>query len=92
MEHRLAFKTAAILATGLGLGGNDFVTDTSAHSGDWWCFHAFSDCVFTTLTYRPGTSGGSIGSAVLKGGDRIYGNIIAVKLASGEGELYRTSI
>jgi hypothetical protein len=91
-EQRLLYKLVATLTTGLGLGGVDIVSDTGSHSGDWQIFHALSDTVFISVTYRNGTSSGSMAGQTLKAGDRIYGNIINVVLASGSGELYRSSL
>lgn len=91
-EARLAFKAAAILATGLGLSGTDWVTDTGTHTGQFWCFHAVTDCVIAAITYKDGTSTGSPVGLTIKGGDRIYGNILSLRLTSGAGELYRASI
>lgn len=86
------FKIAAILATGLGLGGVDWVTDGFPHTGDWWCFHAVNNCTIASITYQPGTSSGNPAGAVLNAGDRIYGHIISITLTSGTGELYRPAI
>lgn len=83
LAQKLAWKTAAILSAGMGLGGNDIVTDANTHSGDWWCLHAWTDCVFTSITFRSGTSTGSLAGKTLLAGDREYGNIIAFQLASG---------
>lgn len=83
----LARKTAHILAAGLGLGGNDKIsTGDAVKTGEFLCFHAaFSDCTFETLTFVSGTSSGSYATETLKQGDRIYGQIIAIKLSSGKG-------
>lgn len=91
-SQRLEFKSAAALATGLGLSGVDDIDDTNQHNGVWWCFHALTNCVFTSVTYKDGTSSGSKAGKTLLAGDRIYGQIIGIKLSSGQGEAYRAAI
>jgi hypothetical protein len=88
-DNNLLRKIDEILSTGLGVGGVDWVTDTAVHTGDWWVFHAVTDCVIGAITYKAGTSTGSPVGLTIKGGDRLYGNIISLTLASGDGELYR---
>jgi hypothetical protein len=90
-EQRLLFKTAALIATGLGVGGVDWVSDTSAHVGHWWVFHAVTASVITDIQYKAGTSTGFPTGVTLAAGDRIYGDIISLTLASGIGELYRAT-
>lgn len=90
-QQRLEFKTAAYLATGLGLAGVDWVTNTSAHTGKWWIFHAVTDCVIASVTYSAGSGSGFPAGVTLKAGDRIYGQIIGLTLTSGTGELYRAA-
>jgi hypothetical protein len=89
----LAKKTAQILAAGLGLGGNDKISAGDAvKTGEFWCFHAaFADCTFETLTFANGTSTGSYAGETLKQGDRIYGQIVAIKLTSGKGIAFRST-
>jgi hypothetical protein len=88
----LLYKIDGLLATGLGLGGVDWVTDTAAHAGTWWIFHAVSDSVISAITYATGFSSGSAAGQTVKAGDRIYGPITSLTLASGAGELYRPAI
>jgi hypothetical protein len=92
MDNRLLFKIASSLATGLGIAGIDWVTDTAAHIGSWWAFHAVTDCVLGEVLYAPGTSTGDGSGVTIKAGDRIYGQIISMTLVSGDGELYRGAI
>lgn len=92
MANRLAFKIAAYLGTGLGLGGVDHVADSTPHTGHWWCLHAVTDVVITSILYADGTSSGSLAGVTILGGDRIYGQIESVTLASGRVELYRAMI
>lgn len=87
--NNLLWKINEILATGLGVGGVEWVTDTAAHTGDFWVFHALDDCVIAAITYKTGTATGSPVGKTVKGGDRIYGNIISLTLTSGTGELYK---
>lgn len=91
--QRLGWKSANFLYTGLGLAGSVRVSDTSAHTGKFWIFHAITDCVISAITY--GTDFGSGGAAAgdtIKAGDRIYGQIESLTLTSGTGELYRASM
>jgi hypothetical protein len=89
MANRLAYKAAIYLGTGLGLGGVDHFADAAAHAGDWWCLHAVSDTVISSVTYASGTSSGSLAGATILAGDRVYGNITGVTLTSGRVEMYR---
>ena len=86
------YKAVAVLTAGLGLGGSDFIADAVAHNGDWVIFHALEDSVITAITYKPGTTSGSLAGKTIKAGDRIYGEIISLQLASGSGELYRATV
>jgi hypothetical protein len=91
-EQRLAWKIAAILCTGIGLAGNDIFTGPVSAAGDWWVLHACGgDCVFNSVTFKPGTSSGSMAGKTLSNGDRLYGNITNFNLASGTIVAYRTS-
>jgi len=89
MQQRLGYKMAAMVAVGLGLGGVVWVTDTAMHSGEFWSFHAISDCVFDTVTYKANTSSGSPAGLKLLAGDRLFGPIVQLKLTSGSGELMK---
>lgn len=90
--QKLAWKTAAILATGMGLSGSDLITTGHSATGDWWCLHALGgDVTFNNVTFRPGTSTGSFVGLTLSNGDRLYGNITGVNVASGNLVCYRTS-
>lgn len=90
--QRLAWKTAAILATGMGLAGNDIVTAGQSKAGNWWCIHALGDdVVLGNVVFAPGTSTGSLAGQTLSNGDREYGNIISVTVASGTLVCYRQS-
>lgn len=89
---RNAWFAAAALSTGLGWSGVDWVTTTAAQTGQLWnIFHAVTDCVISSVTYKPGTSTGSPAGLTLKAGDRIYGWITGLTLTSGAGELYRAN-
>lgn len=90
-QPRLEWKSAAFLATGLGLAGVDWVTNTSAHVGNWWIFHAVTDCVVASVLYKDDSSAFPAG-VTIKAGDRIFGRIRSLTLTSGTGELYRASI
>lgn len=88
-QNVLLWRVASILGTGLGLGGVDHVADTAQHEGHWWCLHAIGgDVVFTSVTYSDDSTG-SLAGVTLAEGDRIYGQIVAFKLASGRVEAYR---
>lgn len=87
--NRLLWKIAASTIVGMGLAGTEWVTDTALHSGNFWAFHALTDCVLAEVNYSPGTASGSPAGAKMLGGDRIYGNIRSLRLVSGTGELYR---
>jgi hypothetical protein len=91
-EQRLLFKIASLLASGLGTAGVDIVTDTSTKTGNWWIFHALTDVVVESATYKTGYSTGSLAGQTVKAGDRIYGPFISFKLTSGSGELYRSAV
>ncbi len=82
-------KVARYLACGLGLGGVDIYADASAHTGTWWCMHAITDTVVSSITYAPGTSSGSLAGKTILAGDRIYGQILGFTATSGTFELYR---
>lgn len=88
-QQRLQFKEATIISVGMGLHGNDIVDTTTNKTGNWWCLHALSDTVFTSVTYADGTSTGSLAGKSLAKGDRIYGQIKQFRLASGEVIAYR---
>lgn len=87
--HTLTKKMAIILASGIGVGGNDIVDDTAGHEGEWFVFHAIADCVIASMTFRSGSSTGSLAGKTIKAGDRIFGIINAVQLTSGVAILYR---
>lgn len=91
--QRLCFKSAASLATGLGLGGTDIVSDTAARQGNWWAIHAANgeDLVFASLTFEDGTYTGSFAGKKIVSGDRIYGPIVAFQLSSGTAVCSRAS-
>jgi hypothetical protein len=97
-QARLLFKMASILFTGEGLAGVDWIngaaTATAWNTGivQWWCFHAVTACVISSITYQAGTSTGFPGVVTLSAGDRIFGNITNFVLTSGTGELYRASM
>lgn len=91
-NNRLEWKSASMLFSGLGLAGVDWVTDTAAHTGKWWIFHAVEDCVLADVQYEAGFSSGSPAGLTLNAGDRIYGPIIGLTLTSGYGELYRAAV
>lgn len=91
MLQKLTWKIAAILCTGMGLGGNDIASTSGNYTGDWWCIHAWTDCVFNSVTFRSGTSTGTLAGKTLLAGDREYGNIVAFSLASGTVVAYRAS-
>jgi hypothetical protein len=88
-QARLQWKTTALLYVGMGLAGVDWVSDGVAHTGDWWVFHAVTDCVISDITYEAGYSSGSPAGVTIKAGDRVYGRIKSLTLTSGTGELYR---
>jgi hypothetical protein len=81
--QKLQWKSAAILATGLGLAGNDIVESGETRTGHWWCIHALGDVVLGNIVFAPGTSTGSLAGKTLSNGDREYGNIISVTVTSG---------
>jgi len=90
--QKLLWKIAATLCTGIGLGGNDITTGPATATGDWWVLHAIGgDVVFNSVTFKPGTSTGSLAGKTLSNGDRLYGNITGFDLASGTIVAYRTS-
>jgi hypothetical protein len=91
-EQRLVFKLTAAIISGAGLAGTDWVTTTATQNGNWFLFHAVTDCVISSVTYASGTSTGSPAGLTLKAGDRIYGQILSLTLTSGSGELYRAAI
>lgn len=85
----LLWKIAAASIVGMGLAGTEWVTDTALHSGNFWAFHALTDCTLAEVNYKAGTATGSPAGLKMLGGDRIYGNIESLRLTSGAGELYR---
>lgn len=85
-------KATAILATGIGVGGNDIIRDTQSHVGEWFVLHVFEDSVIGSVTFRAGSSSGTLAGATIKGGDRIFGIINEVTLTSGSAILYRTVV
>lgn len=92
-EQRLLVKIAAALTVGIGLGGSDYVSDATSHTGNWLILHAIEDTVISSLTYRSGTRGGaSLAGKTIKAGDRLYGEIVSIQLTSGSVELYRATL
>jgi hypothetical protein len=90
--QRLNWKIASYLCAGLGLAGAERIADTDAHAGHFWIFHAITDCVITAITYSTDTPGGAAAGDTIKTGDRIYGDIRSLTLASGTGELYKSPV
>ncbi len=88
-QTRLLWKLAGFLYSGLGLAGAERVANTATHTGKFWIFHAITDCVIASITYS--LAGGAAAGDTIKAGDRIYGQITALRLTSGTGELYRAS-
>jgi len=88
-QTRLLWKLAGFLYTSLGLEGAERVSDTTTHTGRYWVFHAITDCLIASITYS--LAGGAGVGDTIKAGDRIYGQITALRLTSGTGELYRAS-
>jgi hypothetical protein len=91
-DNNLLRKIDGILATGAGLGGNDIVADTNTRNGTWGVIHALTDVTFTTVTFAPGDSSGTLAGKTLLAGDRIYGDIRTVKLFVGSAILYRSAV
>lgn len=79
-------KIAGYLAVGLGLYGVKTITGAATVTGNFWVFHALADTVVSSVTYADGSTF-TAGSTV-KAGDRIYGRITSITIASGTGELY----
>jgi len=79
------------LFAGLGLAGAERVADTAVHAGHYWIFHAITDCEITGITYAAAVPGGAAAGDTVLAGDRIYGEIHSLTLASGTGELYRAT-
>jgi len=89
---QLERKQTAALATGLGDVGVDVIEDASPHTGDWLYVHALGgDIIFTSVTMKPGRLTGSFAGKTLSNGDRLYGPIIGIQLASGVGVMGRRS-
>lgn len=89
-DNNLLRKQVAILATGLGLGGVDVITDSTSHTGDWAIFHALEDTVINSITFQTGyPTSGDITGRTIKAGDRLYVQFKQIKLTSGSGNAYR---
>lgn len=92
-DNQLLRKIDGILATGAGLGGVDQFSDAAAHTGNWAILHAITDVFITSITYAPGTQGGSgLAGRTLLAGDRVYGDIRGFQAFSGTYELYRSAV
>ena len=74
--------------TGLGRAGSTTVAAGNSYDGHYWVFHAFTASVIAEITYAGGVPGGASAGTSLIAGDRIYGDILHLKLTSGTGELY----
>jgi hypothetical protein len=85
--QRLLWKIAELLSVGLGGNGVLAVTGAGTFTGLFGIYHALTDTVVTSVTYSDGSS--FAGGSTVKAGDRIFGNIKSIVIASGTGELYR---
>jgi hypothetical protein len=83
-DNDLLRKIADALAIGLGQRGHDrFNGATAATDGEWAVLHALSAATVTVVR------DGSTETISLAAGDRIYGAITNVTVASGDVEVYR---
>jgi hypothetical protein len=89
--HLLTMKFAQFLSTGLGLGGVVYLSAGNTATGVFNVVHAIEDCVFTAITYEPGTTTGTLVGHTLLAGDRSYGHYRSLTLGSGFAELSRSS-
>jgi len=88
--QRLLWKIASLLSVGLGGAGVLAVTGTGSYTGPFVLYHALSDTVVTSVTYRDGSTFPA--GATVKAGDQIAGNIASIVIASGTGELYKSPL
>lgn len=91
-QQLLAWRTACMLYSGLGLMGAQRVADTAPHSGNFWIFHAITNCIIASITYNSVFPGGASAGDTIVAGDRIYGQIQSITLSAGTGELYVASM
>ena len=61
--------------------GGQYITDTTAYTGDWICIQAITATTFTTLTSTSIT--GALASISLAAGATLNGRFSAITLASG---------
>ena len=72
--------------TAIAAKGGLHVADTSAHTGNWSVFYPIGECVIASIT-RPGFGASPI--TALTTSVPIYGDITALTLTSGAGDLIK---
>ena len=90
-EQRLAYKIACYLSTGLSQGKTTYISAGETKQGNFAIIHAFEDCVFSAITFAPGSTEGTFVGRTLLAGDRAYLQATSLTLASGFAALSWTS-
>ena len=71
---------------GLGLNGGKYISDTSAHTGDWFAVVATEDTVINSITSKVedlSNITASVDGTTLAANTAIYGGISGITLTSG---------
>lgn len=77
---------------GLGLNGGEYINDTAAHTGDFFCIMATEDTVIDSITSNVENLGNITASqdnTTLSANTAIYGRITSVTLSSGAVIAYK---
>ena len=77
---------------GLGLNGGEYINDTAAHTGDFFCIVATEDSVIDSITSNVENLGNITASqdnTTLSANTAIYGRITSVTLSSGAVIAYK---
>jgi hypothetical protein len=71
---------------GLGLNGGEYINDTAAHTGDFFCIVATEDTVINSITSNVDNLSditASQDNTTLSANTAIYGRITGITLSSG---------
>jgi hypothetical protein len=77
---------------GLGLNGGKYISDTSAHTGDFFCIVATEDTVIDSITSNVDNLSditASQDNTTLSANTAIYGRITGITLSSGAVIAYK---
>jgi len=77
---------------GLGLNGGEYINDTAAHTGDFFCIVATEDTVIDSITSNVDNLSditASQDNTTLSANTAIYGRITGITLSSGAVIAYK---